>query len=541
MRRLMAILLAATMLFSLMACTNTDDVGDFPSQSSQNTQSETKPTDATTLPQSTTLPQFTINSEHTQAGANTEADHVCSWIQVSCELLECEICGVNDLADAHVWWQIDSWTEECGVCGEVRAFPCDHEWRWLSEDHAECLNCGDTRTDLHVHEWKWLDDATAGCICGETKAKPCRHQWEQIDETTAKCAICGMTRAQTCYHKWKWISETTKECTLCGKTKSYECEHEWSEATCYAPKTCYKCNATEGETLDHDWLEADCINPVRCKYCLECKGSALGHVYVSGVCTRCGGRDNAYIPTFHAGEKWIVDQKFELSFEDVVPLFRVDGQQTVQITWKYKNLSPISTLSIGRSNFIVYDSQMKTCEDTIYGVYAVNPYGQQCAPGVSASCVGGYILNETESQIRIYVEVLGERAYFQLDTLPYKPYAIVTLDTELPSNVTFRYEDHYCVCRVTDVKLDIKPAINGGGSLRATFSGTKTYDNRSESSSFDIGWKLYDQDNKVVKSGYTTIPSLREGESFADISTSICRLEEGGSYRLVLRSIQLNN
>ena len=203
-------------------------------------------------------------------------------------------------------------------------------------------------------------------------------------------------------------------------------------------------------------------------------------------------------------------------------------------------MSAFGIVGVGQQNFTVYDSQMTVCDRTSRGIIEVNSTGQS-VPGVNATCVAGYALNENETQIAVYVEAIGKKAYFILDLLPYEPYATVSLGTPLPSNITFTYEDHYCVCQITEVKLDIMPAVNGGGSLRATFSGTKTYDNRGTSSSFDVGWKLYDQDDIVVKTGYVSVPSLGEGESFANISASIGKLEKGGCYRLVLRSIHLTN
>lgn len=90
----------------------------------------------------------------------------------------------------------------------------------------------------------------------------------------------------------------------------------------------------------------------------------------------------------------------------------------------------------------------------------------------------------------------------------------------LPKTINSYYADGSLSSsvRVTDIKYTFKYEGNGTVSLKAKFSGTKTYYSRgsNHSSHCEIGWKLYDANGNVVNAGTVTSPQIAVGENFVD-------------------------
>ena len=75
-------------------------------------------------------------------------------------------------------------------------------------------------------------------------------------------------------------------------------------------------------------------------------------------------------------------------------------------------------------------------------------------------------------------------------------------------------------------------------AMKIYFTGKKTYDSdgKSNSDSCWIGWKLYDEEGYVVKSGTAFTQDVCEGEGFKRYEETIWSLEKG-TYRLELTSV----
>ena len=78
--------------------------------------------------------------------------------------------------------------------------------------------------------------------------------------------------------------------------------------------------------------------------------------------------------------------------------------------------------------------------------------------------------------------------------------------------------------------------------LTVKFSGTKTYDYRGsgQSDACRIGWKLYDPEGNVFRSGTFTSPNIAMGESFANQEEDLIynfEAAEPGVYRLEILNV----
>lgn len=90
---------------------------------------------------------------------------------------------------------------------------------------------------------------------------------------------------------------------------------------------------------------------------------------------------------------------------------------------------------------------------------------------------------------------------------------------------------------VTEIEYEFTESFSGV-NLKIYFTGKKTYDSdgKSNSDSCWIGWKLYDEEGYVVKSGTALTQDVCEGEGFKRYEETIWSLEKG-TYRLELTSV----
>ncbi|MBO5324450.1 MAG: hypothetical protein J6A88_10230 [Oscillospiraceae bacterium] len=394
--------------------------------------------------------------------------------------------------------------------------PCDHFWSEATCQRPEtCVSCGATQ--------------------GEPRA----HVWLNVDCHLEECSLCETTRYVEDGHIWKWYSCTTMECYQCGQIKTVEGSHAWKEATCTSPRECQWCYATEGAPLGHSWSEATCTSPRRCYTCGATQGSAKGHSYVSGTCQSCGAKDSNYMPTIRPGEKWVVDGLFELSFGDAIETRMKDGKQTVQVTWTYKNIGYDGTIKIGTPQFSAYDATMKACRWTTMYVDWYNDWGIDCVMGASADCATGCEMDAFGTLLQIYVNIGQYKARFVVNIIP-RNYARIVVVNSLPTTVKYFYKGTnqpslYTACSITNVAYTI-------GSVYSTvrLSGVKTYDSRGGEygAICKIGWRLYDQNGNLLKTGDVSTPALTVGDSFTDVQVQLhTTLKDGETYRLEFWSV----
>ena len=84
------------------------------------------------------------------------------------------------------------------------------------------------------------------------------------------------------------------------------CQHTYKDATCTEPKTCTACGATEGAAKGHSYKDATCTAAKTCKTCGATDGKAKGHDYKEGVCSRCKAKDPnfSYTPVSEMLRDW---------------------------------------------------------------------------------------------------------------------------------------------------------------------------------------------------------------------------------------------
>ncbi len=96
--------------------------------------------------------------------------------------------------------------------------------------------------------------------------------------------------------------------------------------------------------------------------------------------------------------------------------------------------------------------------------------------------------------------------------------------------------------KVTGITYQFEYEGDGKVSLKGTFSGAKTYDNRGagQSDSAKIGWKLYDSNGNVLSTGTFYSPAVAEGEKFANQEETFIHSFEAvspGTYRLEIINV----
>lgn len=114
-------------------------------------------------------------------------------------------------------------------------------------------------------------------------------------------------------------------------------------------------------------------------------------------------------------------------------------------------------------------------------------------------------------------------------TVPYLPetYSYYSYDNKV-----------YTSCRISKITCTVDHITDEGVWYTFTFYGTSTYNyqGNGQSSAMKVGWKLYDSNNTVVKSGTMYSESVAVGESFA-AEENIYYLKPGGKYHLDLLDV----
>lgn len=165
---------------------------------------------------------------------------------------------------------------------------------------------------------------------------------------------------------------------------------------------------------------------------------------------------------------------------------------------------------------------------------------------------GTLIKSASQSKITIPNDDI-KAGYSNIGTLNYKVYNdYVTFNTisgelddldwtvdvelpDLPETITYSGYSNSSICKVIQITYKVS-----GDDITFYFEGEKIYDSNGDnySSSCKIGWKLYDEDNYVIKDGTLYTNSLATGEKFKNESVNIYNcMEPGKSYRLVIMNV----
>ncbi len=405
--------------------------------------------------------------------------------------------------------------------------------------------CGDSYKDQEMPEFghNYIETVTAP-TCTEqgftTHSCACGHSYtdKQVSAVGHKWGAWTVSQAHSCIRNE--ISQ--RSCSVCKENQekvTQEAGHNWGGWTITQKLTC----------------KQDEISQRSCRSCGQSQNkttqkSSGKHSYTNGACVYCSASDPNYVPEFKTGEIWTVSGQWELSFKDAVVVVENGGKQTVEVTWKYKNLGYAGKLDIGLHDFDVYDGESEVADWTFYDVDYANQSGAECIKGGQATCTMGWVLNNTSTAVTIYVELEDSNgnehtAIFHINVIAKEDQpeedrlngCTITIDNDLPQTIYYySYSGSISSsCQVTDVHLEVS-----GDDLKIYVSGKKTYDKNGsgQSSSCKIGWKLYDANNNVIESGTIYTESLAMGEGFLDADdTAYNCIEAGSTYRLVLLNV----
>lgn len=281
------------------------------------------------------------------------------------------------------------------------------------------------------------------------------------------------------------------------------------------------------------------------------------HTYISGVCKHCGKSDPNYVPTYSAGETWIVDGQFEFTINSVVRhrlcsssylnnYNDIGAKTAVIVNYTYKNIGS-GELSIGKSSFTVYDSAGTKGDSSIFEILCDHGSAAgSCINGGSCSAQLPIALVNDGSSITIIIKKSNKSATFTVnvtDAPAEEPEedklngCTINLGTSLPQTISYyTYSgSKQSSCSVTEVSFEVS-----GDDLYIYFTGRKTYDSRGsgQSDSCKIGWKLYDNNNNVIASGTAYTLSIATGEGFVKTKdTAYNCITAGGTYKLVLLNV----
>lgn len=132
---------------------------------------------------------------------------------------------------------------------------------------------------------------------------------------------------------------------------------------------------------------------------------------------------------------------------------------------------------------------------------------------------------------------------FETNALPTVPieekYRIALPDVPKELTQTIDWKDTVVTkVKVTNVQYKVKEWLNDKVVIDIYFTGEKTYDYKGEgnSDSCAIGWKLYDKEGYVVKTGAALTQDVMLGEKFKDCDITLYDLEPG-EYRLELTDV----
>ncbi len=418
--------------------------------------------------------------------------------------------------------------KHCSVCNEIieaqTVIPAAHTVVIDNQaKNATCTEIGYTETS-HC--------SLCNIVISDNKEIPALgHNYVVDAAKTATCTTSGLTEGSHCSN-CNLVSKKQETIPALGHTVVKD------EAV---PATCQSTGLTEG-------THCSVCNAVLTEQNTIPKNNT--HTYTSGVCTYCGCQDPNYTAEFSAGEKWIVDGQWEISFDNAIQTVIKDGKQTIQLTWRYKNIGYSGKLNISMWDYDLYDSEMEiNTEWTAFDVDCNNNTGVDCIVGAKATCSMGWILNNYSTQIRVYLELRDSnknthKATFVLDVVLSKEDdsdklegCTINLGTSLPQTISYYKSggNKQSSCSVTDISFEVS-----GDDLYIYFTGRKTYDSRGsgQSDSCKIGWKLYDSNNNVIATGTAYTLSLAVGEGFVKTKdTAYNCITAGGTYKLVLLNV----
>ncbi len=278
--------------------------------------------------------------------------------------------------------------------------------------------------EVHVHEYNKVVSIEREPTCtGTGKQKvacSCGRETTQYTDKLGHDYQLTSEEAPTCKKQGKKIST----CNRCGLTD-----------TDYIPKIDHEYEITEEKPAG---CETKGHIRYQCKYCTSVKADqfpATGHDYdsVTGLCKNCGNSDPNHYDEIPKGEKWIVDDNWEISIVSVknhslhsTSINNSQGytnEQCVLITYKVKSigykphLENATGLNITPLDFKVYDAEGEqaknyVCNHTQYATVELE--------GLSATGVVPVVLMNNSDSITFVISEYDSdgvirRAFFTAD------------------------------------------------------------------------------------------------------------------------------
>ncbi len=271
---------------------------------------------------------------------------------------------------------------------------------------------------------------------------------------------------------------------------------------------------TNQSSHTHNYSNATCTSPQKCS-CGATKGSALGHSYSGKYCSRCGKSN----PNYSESSK----NQHTHYYSSSITKEATCGAKGIR-TYKC-SCGHSYTESIDKKNY--HDWEYATCASpkkckvcgTTEGAPEEHNYKKY--DGYKCSMCG---------RIDPTVQNTLAQCSLQLPTLPktitYYGYSGKIYSKVNVTNITYQFEYY----------------DDGKVILTAKFSGTKTYDynGAGQSSACKIGWKLYDPNGNVFRTGTFSSPSVAMGESFSNQEEDLIYNFEAtnpGKYRLEIINV----
>lgn len=280
-----------------------------------------------------------------------------------------------------------------------------------------------------------------------------------------------------------------------------------SAATSSTNDTSSYYNSFETESAcAHYYSDATCTSPRKCSLCGETSGLSLGHSYSGKSCSRCGAKNPNYTePTHTHSYTSKVTRNATCSTQGVRTYSCNCGHSytesisTTYHNWEYATCTTPKTC--------------KTCGTTEGSANGHNYYSD----GKCGRC--GAINPEVTASL--------SKCSLELPTLP-----------QTVSYYSYSGKKYSSV-KVTGITYEFEPYSGGNVILTCKFSGEKTYDYQGsgQSSSCYIGWKLYDPEGNVFRTGTFRSPNVAVGETFANQEEDLIynfEASKPGKYKLVI-------
>lgn len=262
----------------------------------------------------------------------------------------------------------------------------------------------------------------------------------------------------------------------------------------------------------HSYSQATCTTPSECE-CGSVSGTALGHSYSGKTCARCGASN----PYYQSSQPQHTHYYYSSVTREAT--CGKEGVRTYTCSCGNSYTEAISKKSYHNWSYATCSSPDK-CKDcgTTKGSKKEHDYSRY--NDYKCSMCG---------KVDPTVQNALAQCSLQLPTLP------KSISYRVGSTIRSKVD-------VTNITYKFEYDDDGMVTLTAKFSGTKTYDSRGsgQSDACRIGWKLYDPNGNVFRTGTFSSPSVAVGESFANQEEDLIYNFEAnspGKYRLEILDV----